>query len=69
MAIKVNKELCTGCGTCTSLCPDVFKLNDADGKSKVISSASAEATADKQENIACAKNALVSCPTQAISID
>ena len=77
MSIKVNKELCLGCGACASLCPDVFKMNDA-GKSEVISSASAssaakaiedkEASADKEENIACAKNAAESCPVQAIEV-
>jgi len=32
---KVNGELCIGCGTCESLCPNVFKIED--GKSKVVS--------------------------------
>ncbi len=59
MAIKVNKELCIGCGTCASLCPDVFKLSSDDGKPEVVS----------QENIDCAKNALANCPVQAISMD
>lgn len=67
MAIKVNHDLCMGCGTCEILCPAVFKLN-AEGKAEVISSASAEATADKQENIECAKKAAASCPAQAISV-
>jgi len=31
---KVDKELCIGCGTCESLCPNVFKMED--GKSSVI---------------------------------
>ena len=57
MSIKVNQELCLGCGACVSLCPDVFKMNEA-GKSEVIS----------QENIDCAKNAAASCPVQAIEV-
>jgi len=70
MSIKVNQELCIGCGACVSLCPDVFKINEA-GKSEVISSASVPlsgTTADKQENVACAKDAVGSCPVQAISV-
>ena len=70
MSIKVNQELCLGCGACASLCPDVFKMNEA-GKSEAISSASAPlsgTSADKEENIACAKNAAESCPVQAISV-
>jgi len=57
MAIKVNHDLCIGCGTCEVLCPAVFKMN-AEGKAEVIS----------QEDIACAKNAAESCPTQAIEV-
>ncbi|MFA4833693.1 MAG: ferredoxin [Patescibacteria group bacterium] len=67
MSIKVNEELCIGCGACVSLCPDVFKMNEA-GKSEVINPASAEATAGKEENAACAKNAAESCPVQAIEV-
>ncbi|MDD5071872.1 MAG: ferredoxin [Patescibacteria group bacterium] len=58
MSIKVNQELCIGCGACASLCPDVFKMNEA-GKSEVIS----------QANVECAKNAAGSCPVQAISVN
>jgi len=57
MSIKVNHELCIGCGTCEVLCSSVFKLN-AEGKADVIS----------QEDISCAKNAAESCPTQAIEV-
>lgn len=57
MSIKVNHDLCIGCGTCEVLCPSVFKLN-AEGKADVIS----------QEENGCAKNAAESCPVQAIEI-
>ncbi|MBI4779351.1 ferredoxin [Candidatus Falkowbacteria bacterium] len=57
MPIKVNSDLCIGCGTCEVLCPAVFKLN-AEGKAEAIA----------QEDIPCAKNAAESCPTQAIEI-
>lgn len=55
--IKVNNDLCIGCGTCEVLCPKVFKLN-AEAKIDVIS----------QEDTACAKNAAESCPVQAIEV-
>lgn len=58
MTIRVDKELCIGCGTCSAMCPDVFAM-DADGKSEVIS----------QENMDCARNAASACPTQAIKLD
>ena len=57
MSIKVNRELCIGCGTCEALCPAVFKIN-AEGKAEVIS----------QDDLACAKNAAESCPVQAIEV-
>ena len=57
MSIKINKDLCIGCGTCEALCPDVFKVN-AQGKSEVI----------KEEDLGCAKNAAESCPVQAIEV-
>jgi ferredoxin len=31
---KVDHELCIGCGTCESICPNVFKINN--GKSEVV---------------------------------
>jgi len=55
--IKVNEELCIGCGTCEVLCPAVFKMN-AEGKAEVLS----------QTDVECAKNAAESCPTQAIEV-
>lgn len=56
--IKVDKELCIGCGACVALCPDSFKLNN-EGKSEAIS----------QDNLECAKKAAESCPVQAISVE
>ncbi len=58
MSIKINKDLCIGCGTCEALCPDVFKIN-IEGKSEVI----------KEDNFGCAKNAMESCPVQAIEVE
>ncbi|MDP2736328.1 MAG: ferredoxin [bacterium] len=55
--IKINHDLCIGCGTCEVLCPAVFKLN-AEGKADTIT----------QVETPCAKNAAESCPTQAIEI-
>jgi len=55
--IKVNHDLCIGCGTCEALCPAAFKLN-AESKADPIS----------QDQSGCAKNAAESCPVQAIEI-
>jgi len=57
MPIKVNQDLCIGCGTCEALCPKSFKIN-AEAKAEVIS----------EEDLPCAKNAAESCPVQAIEV-
>jgi ferredoxin len=54
---KVNQDVCIGCGTCESLCPEVFQLGDS-GK--------AEVKADAPDNVSCIKEAIESCPVQAI---
>lgn len=56
--IKVDKDLCIGCGTCVALCPNTFQL-DANGKSEVTN----------QDDKECAKNAAASCPVQAITVE
>ena len=55
---KVDKELCIGCGTCESLCPKVFKIED--GKSVVIK--------DDCDECNC-QDVIDSCPVSAISME
>lgn len=54
--VKVSKEKCIGCGLCASLCEEVFALGK-DGKAYV----------KAQKKLPCVKEAIESCPTQAIS--
>jgi len=54
--VKVNKEMCIGCGLCASLCSEVFGMG-SDGKAKV----------KVQKKIPCVKDAIESCPVSAIS--
>lgn len=28
MKVSVDPELCTGCGPCVDICPEIFELND-----------------------------------------
>ena len=55
---KVNEELCIGCGTCESLCPKVFQLQD--GKSKVISEDCGDCNCEE---------VISSCPVSAITME
>ena len=54
----VNHDLCIGCGTCESLCPTIFKMQD--GKSHVVNDTCTDC--DSQE-------AVDSCPVSAISLE
>jgi len=55
----VNQETCIGCGTCESICPAVFKVNDS-GKAQVQS-------ADYDANKDAIQESIDSCPVTAIS--
>jgi len=57
MKISINKNACIGCGACESICPKVFKLKDG------------KATAPKETNEKCAKEAEESCPVNAIKVE
>ncbi len=60
MKAKVNKDECIGCGTCESICPDVFEMRN-DDKSHVKINPIPEEYKD------CTIEAEESCPVQAIS--
>ena len=59
MSVKINLDDCIGCGVCSQLCPEVFKLDENEGKAMVIS----------QDNLGLAKEAVVSCPVSAITAE
>lgn len=56
----VNSDLCIGCGTCESLCANVFKIED--GKSHVINENCESSDCNCQE-------VADSCPVNAISLE
>lgn len=59
---KVNQDTCIGCGTCISLCSDVFELKD-DNKSHVISGVNYSQHED------CINESIEVCPVQSISVE
>jgi ferredoxin len=61
MTVIVDKSKCIGCGLCTSIAPEVFKLGN-DGISQVKDPKADKKFPDK------VKEAAESCPVQAIKI-
>ena len=37
MGIKINADECIGCGVCSQLSPETFRLDEEEGKAVVIS--------------------------------
>jgi ferredoxin len=60
MRIKIDRELCIGCGSCASTASKTFKV-DLEGRAVVI-----DDYGDDDETI---KMAIESCPVQAITMD
>lgn len=60
MKVKVDRELCIGCGLCEESCPEVFALDD-EGKAYVLPDADFEAC-DLEE-------VANSCPAEAITVE
>ncbi|MCK5624337.1 ferredoxin [Candidatus Pacearchaeota archaeon] len=52
---SVDKEKCIGCGRCIEICEEVFSMQ-SDGKAFV----------KKESNNPCVKDAIASCPVEAI---
>ena len=62
MKAKVNKDLCIGCGACTTIAQDVFEFDD-DGLAKVVK----EKIEDNEKDDVI--DASESCPTEAIEVN
>ena len=59
MKVTVDQDLCIACGACIDTCPEVFDWNDEGLAHSIVD----EVPEDKEES---AKEALDSCPTEAI---
>lgn len=60
MKLKVNKDICIGCGACQAIAPEVFEIED-DGLAKAINT---EIDEDLKDDAIDAKEG---CPVEAIS--
>jgi len=61
MQVRVDVEVCTGCGVCVELCPEVFDLRD--DVSVVLVDEVPEDLAD------VVREAAAACPTEAIIVE
>jgi ferredoxin len=53
--VRVDKSKCIGCGLCVSICGEVFELKGD------------KATIKAQKDVPCVKEAIESCPVNAIT--
>ena len=59
MKLKVNEDVCIGCGACQAICPEVFEIGD-NGLARVITDEV------KEDYIEDATDAKEGCPVAAI---
>jgi len=61
MKVRIDEDLCTACGVCTDLVPDVFALEDEPWAEVIVETVPEGLEDDVQE-------AVEECPTEAIII-
>ncbi|PIP67635.1 MAG: ferredoxin [Candidatus Omnitrophica bacterium CG_4_9_14_0_2_um_filter_42_8] len=61
MKVRVDEDLCVGCGLCVNTCPDIFVMKD----DKAITKVSVVPAASEES----AKQSKDECPVEAIIID
>ncbi len=63
MEVRIDEELCTGCGLCEETCPDIFKVDEDKDVAVVIK------TDYDDYDEECIQEAVESCPSEAISAE
>ena len=61
MKAVVNVKMCIGCSLCTSICPNVFRMEGDKATTSV--------TQIPTESIGCSEKAVDECPVAAISLE
>jgi ferredoxin len=63
MIVRIDEDLCSQCGSCTEICPEIFLMEDDRVIVKI-----GEKPVPRQYEEAC-REAADACPTEAIAID
>lgn len=63
MEVRIDEDLCTGCGLCEETCTDIFKLNEDKDIAEIIK------TDYDEYDEECIQEAVESCPSEAITVD
>ncbi|MGI6192837.1 MAG: ferredoxin [Christensenellales bacterium] len=63
MKVTIDRDGCIECGLCAATCPDIFRMNDDDGKAEVYHQPEGK---DEED---CASEAADGCPVSVIHTD
>ncbi|NYT16986.1 MAG: ferredoxin [Methanomicrobiales archaeon] len=70
MIVKITRDECVSCGTCTDVCPEFFELGEEDTRSQVAEQYRNDGKRDEgtvpPELEACVTEAADLCPVQVI---
>ncbi len=66
--IKLNRNECIGCGSCSAICPKLFEMID-DGKAHIVGVDKKEIDELEVEKLECSEAAAEVCPVQCIHIE
>ena len=63
MIVRIDRDLCTTCASCTQICPEIFVLADDNIKVRI-----GAKPVPRQSEKAC-REAVEECPIEAIAVD
>ncbi len=62
MNVRIDEDLCIGCGNCEEVCPAVFRMREVDDKAEIFD-------LEACDSAGCCEAAEENCPVDAIIID